>query len=140
MKKVIGMVKFQIVVGKVMFVFLVGMVFGLYGVNIMDFCKVFNVKIVSQEGFIILVVVIIYVDWMLSFIMKILLVVVLLKCVVSIVKGFGELNCTKVGMVIVLQVEEIVKIKMFDFNCKNLEGVVWVVFGMVCFMGLEIEG
>lgn len=67
----------------------------------MEFCKVFNVCIESLEkGLLILVVIIVYVDCLFIFVIKILLVVVLLKKVVGIKFGLGKLNKDKVGKVI----------------------------------------
>lgn len=99
-KKVVGLIKLQIVVGQVNFVLLVGFVFGQYGVNIMEFCKVYNVVMENQCGNVILVEIIVYEDCSFIFMLKMLFVVKLLFKVVGVVKGLVELYKIKVVKVI----------------------------------------
>lgn len=115
------------------------MVFGFYGVNIMEFCKVYNVQIEGQCGNIVLVEIIIYEDCMFSFVFKILLVVEFIKKVVGIKKGMENLVIYKVGKIFKDQVCEIVEIKMLDFNVNDIEVVMKIVVGIVWFMGVEVE-
>ena len=60
-KKVVGKIKLQIEAGKANPSPPVGPALGQHGVNIMDFCKQFNAKTESQAGYIIPVVIDVYV-------------------------------------------------------------------------------
>lgn len=139
-KKVSGIIKFQVVVGVVNLSLLVGFVLGQYGVNIMEFCKVFNVKIESfEKGVLVLVEIMVYEDCFFIFEIKIFFVFYLFKKVVGIKSGFGCFNIEKVGIVICVQLEEIVKIKELDFIVVDLDVVVCIIVGFVCLMGLNVE-
>ena len=108
-KKVIGMIKLQILAGKATPAPPVGPALGQHGVAIMDFCKTFNAKTSDKdkEGLIIPVVITVYADRSFSFITKTPPAAVLLKRSAGIAKGSGEPNKEKVGQVTEKQVEEI---------------------------------
>lgn len=140
-KKVVGYIKLQVKVGQVNFLLLVGFVLGQCGLNIMEFCKVFNVVMQKLElGLLVLVIIMVYLDCIFIFIIKSILVVVLFKKVVGIFLGFKCLNIDKVGKVICKQLEEIVKIKEVDLMVVDLDVVVCMIVGFVCFMGFVVEG
>lgn len=133
-------IKLQVCGGVVNFVFLVGLVFGVKGVNIMEFCKCFNVEIQDKQGQVLLVVIMVFKDKFFFFVIKILLVVVQFFNVVKFKKGFFEFNCDKVGMVIWDDCKVIVENKMIDFNCFIVEFVMKMVVGIVCSMGIVVKG
>lgn len=90
----------------------------------MEFCKVFNVKIVDMDkGVFCLIVIIYYQDKLFSFDIKILFVLYYLKKVVKLQLGVNNLGKEVVGLVIVVQVKEIVEVKMKDLNVILVEGV-----------------
>lgn len=119
---------------------LVGSVLGQQGVNIMEFCKAFNVKIdFIEKGLSISVVIIVYVDRFFIFVIKISSVVVLLKKAVGIKFGFGKSNKDKVGKIFRVQLQEIAQIKVVDMIGVDIEAMIRFIEGIVRFMGLVVE-
>ena len=139
-KKVNAVVKLQIPAGKATPAPPVGTALGPQGVNIVEFCRVFNAKTSGkdQEGLIIPVVITIFSDRSFTFITKTPPVAVLVKRAVNLAKGSGEPNKTKVGKITSKQVEEIAKIKMPDLNCFDLESAIAQVKGACVSMGVDV--
>ena len=137
-KKKIAEVKLQCPAGNATPVPPVGPALGQHGVNIMEFCKAFNVRTADQAGLIIPVVVHIFQDKSFLFDCKTPPAAVLLKKAAKIAKGSGVPNREKVGMVTQKDVEEIAKLKMVDLNAKDLEGAMRMVEGTARSMGITI--
>lgn len=139
-KKVTALIKLQIPAGKATPAPPVGPALGQHGVNIMEFCKQFNVKTVAKdkEGLIIPVVVTVYQDRSFAFITKTPPAAVLLKRAANIAKGSGEPNKNKVGTVTEKQVAEIARLKMPDLNAASLDAAVKTVKGTARSMGLDV--
>ena len=89
-KKLVGLVKLQIMAGKATPAPPVGSALGPHGLNIMQFCKEFNAKTSDQPGMIIPVVINVYQDRSYTFITKTPPAAVLLKKAAKIEKGSGE--------------------------------------------------
>lgn len=139
-KKVIGQIKLQIPAGQANPSPPVGPALGQQGVNIMEFCKIFNARTAKEQGMIIPVVITVYADRSFSFITKTPPAAVLLKKAVGIAKASGVPNKEKVGKVTKKQVEEIAKLKMPDLNAVDLRGAVKIIEGTARSMGIEVEG
>ncbi len=139
-KRIMGSVKLQVTGGQANPSPPIGPALGQYGVNIADFCKLFNAKTQDQTGTIIPVVITIYEDRTFTFITKTPPASVLLKQAAKIAKGSGEPNREKVAEVTLKQVEEIAKIKEEDLNAYNLEGAVNIIKGTARSMGIEVKG
>ena len=137
-KKVIGMVKLQIPAGNATPAPPVGPALGQYGINMMDFCKLFNAKTQSQTGLIIPVVINIFADKSFSFITKSPPASVLLKKAAGVEKGSGEPHRVKVGQVTRAQVKEIAQAKMKDLNSSSLESATRLVEGTARSMGIQV--
>lgn len=139
-KKVTGNVKLQIPAGKATPAPPVGTALGPQGVNIMEFCKVFNARTSAkdQEGLIIPVVITIFSDRSFTFITKTPPVPVLIKKAIGLARGSAEPNKTKVGKITEAQIEEIAKIKMPDLNCFELESAKNNVRGTARSMGVDV--
>ena len=139
-KKVNALVKLQIPAGKATPAPPVGTALGPQGVNIMEFCKVFNAKTSAkdQEGLIIPVVITVYSDRTFTFITKTPPVAVLVKRAVNLAKGSAEPNRNKVGKISIKQIEEIAKIKMPDLNCFTVEAAMEQVKGACRSMGVDV--
>lgn len=137
-KRVIGNVKLQIPAGNATPAPPVGPALGQYGMNMMDFCKLFNARTQSQVGLIIPVVITIYVDKSFSFITKSPPASVLLKKAAGVEKGSGEPNRMKVGQVTRSQVKEIAELKMKDLNASSLKSAMRVVEGTARSMGIHV--
>jgi len=139
-KKIIGVVKLQIPAGNATPAPPVGPALGQAGINIMEFCKAFNVRTQSQAGLIIPVVITVYVDKSFTFITKTPPAAVLLKKAAKLEKGSGEPNKEKVGTVKKAQVREIAQLKMVDLNAGSVEMAERMIEGTARSMGIEIEG
>ena len=137
-KKIIGTIKLQIPAGKANPSPPVGPALGQHGVNIMEFCKVFNAQTQSEEGLIIPVLITVYHDRTFSFISKTPPASVLLKKAAGIIKGSGEPNRVKVGQVTQNQVREIAQTKMTDLNAIDLSGAIKIIEGTARSMGISI--
>jgi large subunit ribosomal protein L11 len=137
-KEVMGLIKLQIPAGQATPSPPVGPALGQYGLNIMEFCKVFNEKTKGQEGTIIPVVITVYTDRTYTFIIKTPLTSVLIKQAAKIAKGSGEPNRTKVGEVTKEQISKIAQIKMPDLNANNLEAAIKMIEGTARSMGIKI--
>jgi len=106
-KKVIALIKLQVMAGKANPSPPIGPALGQHGVNIMDFCKAFNARTANDEGMIIPVVLTVYQDRSFTFITKTPPASVLLKKAAKIAKGSGEPNRLKIGKVTREQLESI---------------------------------
>jgi large subunit ribosomal protein L11 len=138
-KKVMAIVKLQIPGGEAKPSPPVGPALGQHGVNIMEFCKAFNVQTQSQAGVIIPVQITIYADRSFSFVLKTPPASYLLKKAAGLDKGSPEPNRNKVGRLTKAQIEEIAKLKMPDLNAKDLKGAVQTIMGSARSLGIEID-
>ncbi len=137
-KRILGSVKLQVPGGQANPSPPIGPALGQHGVNIADFCKLFNAKTQDQPGTIIPVVITIYEDRTFTFITKTPPASVLLKQAAKIAKGSGQPNRDKVGEVTMKQVEEIARLKAEDLNSYNLEGAVNIIAGTARSMGIIV--
>ncbi len=140
-KKVDTYIKLQIPAGQANPSPPVGPALGQHGVNIMEFCKVFNAQTQKLEpGMPTPVVISVYADKSFTFITKTPPAAVLLKKAAGIQKGSGEPNTQKVGTVTRDQLEEIARIKEPDLNSADMDAAVRVIAGSARSMGLDVEG
>ncbi len=138
-KKIIGSVKLQVKGGQANPSPPIGPALGQHGVNIAEFCKVFNARTQDQVGTVIPVIITIYADRSFSFITKTPPASVLLKQAAKIAKGSAEPNRDKVGSVTRKQIEEIAKIKMEDLNAIDIEGAARIIEGTARSMGITVS-
>ena len=137
-KKITGQIKLQIPAGQATPSPPVGPALGQHGVNIMEFCKIFNARTQSQPGMIIPVVITVYADRSFSFITKTPPASILIKKAAGIVKGSGAPNKEKVGKITRNQIEEIAKTQMPDLNAIDRPGAVHIIEGTARSMGIDI--
>ncbi len=137
-KKVIAQIKLQVPAGKANPSPPIGPALGQHGVNIMDFCKTFNVRTAQDEGTIIPVVITVYQDRTFTFVTKTPPAAVLLKQVAKIAKGAGDPKRDKVGKVTRSELEEIAKKKMVDLNANDLDAACKIIAGTARSMGIEV--
>jgi large subunit ribosomal protein L11 len=137
-KKVIGQIKLQVPAGQANPSPPIGPALGQHGVNIMEFCKIFNAQTQGQEGTIIPVIITVYADRSFTFITKTPPAAILLKQAAQIAKGSSEPGREGVGVVSRAKVEEIAKLKFEDLNAVDLKGAVRIIAGTARSMGLEI--
>jgi large subunit ribosomal protein L11 len=139
-KDIAGFIKLQIKGGAANPSPPVGPALGSKGVNIMQFCKLFNAKTQDQAGKVLPVVITVYGDKSFDFIVKNPPVAVQLIELSKIKKGSSEPHVNKVGSVSWDQVREIAEIKMPDLNCFSLEAAMSMVAGTARSMGITVTG
>ncbi|MBU1569524.1 MAG: 50S ribosomal protein L11 [Pseudomonadota bacterium] len=138
-KKVMTMIKLQVVAGKANPSPPIGPALGQQGVNIMEFCKAFNARTANDEGMVIPVVITVYQDRSFTFITKTPPASILLKKAAKIAKGSSDPKREKVAKVTREQVEEIAKLKMVDLNANDQAAAYNIIAGTARSMGIEID-
>ena len=138
-KKVIGFIKLQIPAGQASPAPPIGPALGQQGVNIMEFCKIFNSRTQDQPGMIIPVEITVFADRSFSFITKTPPAAVLLRKAAKVDKGSGEPNREKVGTVTLAQVLEIARLKEPDLNAASEEAAIRMISGTARSMGIIVE-
>lgn len=139
-KIVSGLIKLQIRGGAANPSPPIGPALGAKGVNIMEFCKQFNVRTQDQAGKLIPVIITVYHDKSFDFIIKTPPVAVQLMEKAKIKKGSPESNRTKVATVTWDQVRTIAEAKMPDLNAFTVESAMKMVAGTARSIGINIKG
>ena len=137
-KKVVGQIKLQLPAGKATPAPPVGPALGQHGVNIMEFCKLFNAKTSDQAGLIIPAVITVYADRSFTFILKTPPASVLIKKALGIERASGEPNKKKMGTLSRTKVKEIAELKRADLNANDVEAAMRMVEGTARSMGVDI--
>jgi large subunit ribosomal protein L11 len=137
-KKIKAIVKLQCPAGKANPAPPVGPALGQHGVNIMEFCKMYNDRTKDQIGSIIPVEITVFEDRTFTFVTKSPPASDLLLKAAGIEKGSGEPNKIKVGKVTRADLEKIAKIKMNDLNAIDMDGAVNIIAGTARSMGLQV--
>ncbi|QJC34204.1 50S ribosomal protein L11 [Enterobacteriaceae endosymbiont of Donacia cinerea] len=118
----------------------IGPALGQHGVNIMNFCKIFNSKTSNLEkGMPIPVVITIYVDKTFTFITKTPPVSAIIKKILGIKKGSNKPKIEKIGVITQDQIRKIAEIKYIDMNGVNIKSMMSSIKGTALSMGLIIE-
>jgi large subunit ribosomal protein L11 len=138
-KKVKAVVKLQIPAGKATPAPPVGPALGPYGINIMAFCKEYNDRTNSQEGFIIPAELTIYEDRSFSFVTKMPPVSDLLRRALGVEKGSGSPGTEKIGRISRDALYEIARTKMKDLNTTDVDKAASIVAGTARSMGVDVE-
>ncbi|QCI23087.1 50S ribosomal protein L11 [Buchnera aphidicola] len=140
-KKIQSYIKLQVSAGTANPSPPVGPALGQKGLNIMEFCKLFNEKTKHLEkGLPIPTVITVYSDRSFSFIIKTPPASILLKKAAGIKSGSSKPNTDKVGEITYQQVIDIAKIKEIDMTGSNIENMTKSIIGTACSMGLTIKG
>lgn len=138
-KKIKTTLKLQIPAGKANPAPPIGPALGQHGINIMDFCKVFNEKTADKGDSVIPVIITIYEDRSFDFVLKTPPVSDMIKKALKIEKGSGNPLKDKVGKLTKQQLREIAQAKLEDLNTKDLIVAERIVAGTARSMGVEIE-
>ena len=138
-KKVKAVIKLQIPAGKATPAPPVGPALGQHGLNIMAFCKDYNERTASQEGFIIPAEITVYVDRSFSFVTKMPPVSDLLRRALGVEKGSGNPVSEKIGKISKDKLYDIARNKMTDLNTTDIDKAVSIVAGTARSMGVEVE-
>ena len=139
-KKIAAVVKVQLQAGAATPAPPVGTALGPHGVNIMDFCKMYNAATESQRGNIVPAEITIYEDRTFSFITKTPPAPELIKKAAGVQKGSNEPHKTKVGTMTQAQVRDIAQVKMPDLNANTIEAAAKIIEGTARSMGITVKG
>ena len=117
----------------------IGPALGQAGLNIMEFCKVFNAETQNMEpGVPIPVVISVYKDKTFSFVTKTPPASFFLKRAAGLDKASQTPGKETIGRVSMSQVREIAGKKMEDLNTKDLEAASRMIAGTARSMGVEV--
>jgi large subunit ribosomal protein L11 len=138
-KKVIGKVKMILMGGGATPAPPVGSNLGQHGVNMMDFINPFNEQTQDRKGQPTPVVVTIYEDKSMSFVIKGTPAKTMIKDALKLKSGSGVPNKDKVGKLTDAQLTEIAEAKMADLNANDIEAAKKIIAGTARSMGVETE-
>jgi large subunit ribosomal protein L11 len=140
-KKLATKIKLQVKAGEANPAPPVGPALGQHGINIMEFCKLFNAQTQKMEkGMPLPVIISVYVDKSFTFITKTPPASRLLLKAAGIEKGSPTPHTQKVAKVTLAQVEEIAKIKTPDLTASDLKAAMRTIIGSARSMGIIVEG
>lgn len=137
-KAIASYIKLHIEAGKANPAPPVGPALGQRGVNIMEFCKVFNEKTKDKMGFKVPVIITVYSDKSFSFITKQPPASALLMKAANLKKGSDNPLKNKVGKITKAQLMEVVKAKIADLNTNDEEQAAKIIAGSARAMGITI--
>ena len=138
-KKVKTTIKLQIQAGKATPAPPVGPALGQHGLNIMAFCKEYNERTASQEGYIIPAEITVYEDRSFVFTTKMPPVSDLLRRALEVEKGSGKAGTETVGKISQDKLQEIARTKMKDLNTTDVNKAAKIVAGTARSMGVDVE-
>lgn len=138
-KKVKAVIKLQINAGKATPAPPVGPALGQHGINIMAFCKEYNERTASQDGFIVPAEITVFEDRSFTFVTKMPPVSDLLRRALGAEKGSASPGSVRVGSISRDTVYEIARNKMKDLNTTDIDKAVSIVAGTARSMGVEVE-
>lgn len=139
-KKVEAIIKLQIPAGKANPSPPVGPALGQRGLNIMEFCKLFNAATQGIEpGLKIPVQITAYTDRSFTFVTKSPPASILLKKAAGIEKGSSVPNKTKVAKLQRSHLENIAKTKEADLSAGSIDAAIRSIAGTARSMGIEVE-
>jgi large subunit ribosomal protein L11 len=138
-KKIKAFVKLALVGGKATSAPPVGPALGQHGINIIAFCKEYNLKTNDNIGLIIPVKITIYEDKSYSFILKSSPASFLILHLLNLKKGSSKPNIDSIGKISKDQLISIAKQKLNDLNTKDLNKAILIIAGTAKNMGLTIE-
>lgn len=140
-KKIDGYLKLQVPAGQANPSPPIGPALGQRGLNIMEFCKAFNVHSQGMEpGMPIPTIITIYADKTFTFVTKTPPASYFLKKAAKLEKGGEEPGREVAGSVTKAQLKEIAETKMVDLNANTIEQAMKIIEGSARSMGLEVRG
>ncbi len=139
-KRTLGFIKLQIRAGQANPAPPVGPALGQYGVNIMEFCKLFNARTQPQAGTLIPVEITVFADRTFSFVTKTPPASFLILQAAGLEKASSEPHVDKVATLSAAQVREIAETKLEDLNTDDLASAMKMIKGTARSMGIEVSG
>ena len=138
-KRVAAIVKIQIPAGAATPAPPVGTALGPHGVNIMDFCKMYNAQTESQRGTVVPAEITIFEDRSFTFVTKTPPTPVLLRAAAGIDKGSQTPGRELAATVTDAQIADIARTKMPDLNANDLDAAKKSVEGTARSMGITVR-
>ena len=138
-KKIKALIKLDLLAGKATPAPPVGPVLGQHGINIIAFCKDYNLKTQDKIGLIIPVKLTIYDDKSYSFLLKSSPTSSLLLNALNLKKGSSNPKTKIIGTLDIKQLKEIAKLKLNDLNTQNLDKALSIIIGTALNMGIKIN-
>lgn len=118
----------------------IGPALGQKGINIMEFCKLFNAKTDKiEKGLPIPVIITVYSDRSFTFIIKTPPAAILLKKLAGIKSGSKKPKLEQIGKITYAQIKEIAILKNTDMTGTNIESMMRSIEGTAKSIGLIIE-
>jgi len=139
-KKITGYIKLQVPAGSANPSPPIGPALGQRGLNIMEFCKIFNAKTQDQEkGTPIPVTITVFSDKSFTYEMKTPPASYFLKKAAKLESGSKAPGRDLAGSVTMAQVREIAKAKMKDLNANDIDAAAKLIAGSARSMGIEVK-
>ena len=139
-KNISCIIKLQIPAGKANPSPPIGPALGQRGLNIMDFCKLFNSRTSKMEvGIPVSVLVKVFKDKTFDFIVKSPPTTLLIKKFAKIKAGSSNPNIKKVGKLNSNQIEEIFEIKKNDLTSYSKKSGIKTIIGSAKSIGVDVE-
>lgn len=138
-KKMAAVVRIQINAGQATPAPPVGTALGPHGINIMDFCKMYNSATEAQRGTVVPAEITIYEDRSFTFVTKTPPTPVLLRQAAGVEKGSANALQQKVGTITRDQLRKIAEVKMPDLNALDIATAMTQVAGTARSMGIEVR-
>ena len=117
----------------------VGPALGQRGINIMEFCKVFNEKTKNLMGTPVTVVITVYKDKKFDLVIKSPPASHFIKQAAKLKSGSKEPGRVITGSITMKQAEQIAKEKMKDLNAFDLKKATKIICGSARSMGIEVK-
>jgi large subunit ribosomal protein L11 len=105
----------------------------------MAFCKEYNERTATQEGFIIPAEITVYADRSFNFVTKMPPASDLLRRALGVEKGGGNPGSEKIGKLAKDKIYEIARTKLKDLNTTDIDKAASIVQGTAQSMGVEVE-
>ncbi|MDH3004402.1 MAG: 50S ribosomal protein L11 [Candidatus Shikimatogenerans sp. JK-2022] len=139
MKKILKIIKINIKGGLANPSPPLGPTLGSIGINIMNFCKIFNNKTKDKLNKLLFVNIIIYEDKSYDIIIKKKSVKYKVLKLLNLKKGSNEPNKKIIGEISINDIKKIAEYKMSDLNCFNIKSAISMIIGTIKSLGIKIN-
>ncbi|MGX7590442.1 50S ribosomal protein L11 [Candidatus Karelsulcia muelleri] len=117
----------------------IGPSLGTAGINIMEFCKLYNQKTLNKMGKLIPVVIKVNEDRSFKIKIKTPPTSYLLLDALNIEKGSNASKKNKIGVISITRIKELAIQKIKDMNCFKIDSAIKMIIGTAKTLGIEIK-
>jgi large subunit ribosomal protein L11 len=117
----------------------IGPMLGSSGINIMEFCKLYNKKTLNKIGKLLPVVIKINEDRSFKIKIKTPPTSYLLLDALNLEKGSNASKKTKIGVISIKMIKELARKKIKDMNCFKIDSAIKMIIGTAKTLGIEIK-